>query len=248
MKSYPVRSALAALSVLFVINLSAQTEWTCTFDNLKAGDLLKQEDWKTYNPGPGVVELSPQITPASPPARGFVLAQQPFEGKATSRARKTLPPLFDNRSNLVLEFDARATAAGSIAMFGLGADPVFPATFGIMFDQFAIRRDTFGGEIHVALDSAGKRVTAKRGDWYRVRSEWTRDDANGEWSATLAIRNLTKGESGFTPLSFDRGQNTSVVSLATDSVKSPKNLRVAVVRLGVPGGEIDNLSVTSASH
>ncbi|HEY9248193.1 MAG TPA: hypothetical protein VIO38_03640, partial [Rariglobus sp.] len=158
------------------------------------------------------------------------------------------PPLFDGRSELVLEFDARATAASSIAMFGIGADPVFPATFGIMFDQFVVRRDTFGGEIHPALDSSGKRVIAKRGDWYRVRSEWTRDDATGEWSATLAIRNLTKGESDFTPLTFDRSQNVSSVSLANEPVKTPKPLRVAVVRLGVPGGEIDNLSITSASR
>lgn len=239
-----------ALALLLASSASAKSGWSYTFDSLKTGDLIGQDDWKAYKPAPDTTELSPQIVKSSETARGLLVAQNAFEGKASSRARKLILPVYDGKpgSGLVLEFDARATAANSIAVFGLGGEDAFPATVGIQSDVFVIREENFNGAIYVAVDSTGKRIPAKRGDWYRIRSVWTKDAATGEWSGTLAVRSLTEGETGFSTLYFDRTQNAPAMPLKIARNRTADRFRNAVIRVGIPGGEIDNLSVSQETR
>jgi hypothetical protein len=238
------------LSTSLAAVASAKTEWNYTFDSLKPGNLIGQDDWKGYTPAPDATELPPQVVKSPEGSRGLVLAQNPFEGKATSRARKEILPLYDGKAgtDLVLEFDARATAANSIAVLGFGGGGAFPATVGIQFDQFVVREENFGGTSYAAMDASGKRITAKRGDWYRMRSVWSKDARTGEWNATLAIRNVTKGETAFTTLYFDRGQKAPAMPLKIDAKRPANQFRTVVIRLGIPGGELDNLTISPKAN
>ncbi|MFA6960411.1 MAG: hypothetical protein WC205_06660 [Opitutaceae bacterium] len=238
------------LSTSLAAVASAKNEWNYPFDSLKTGDLIGQDNWKGYTPAPDVTELSPQLVKSTEGNHGLVLAQNAFEGKASSRARKDILPLYDGKpsTDLVLEFDARATAANSIAVMGFGGGAAFPATVGIQFDQFVVREENFNGTSYPAIDSSGKRLTPKRGDWYRIRSVWSKDPGTDEWTAGLAIRNLSAGEKSFTTLYFDRGQKAPAMPLKID-VKRPANqFRTVVIRLGIPGGEIDNLSISPQAN
>lgn len=232
-------------ALLFAATLTSQAkpEWTYSFDSLKPGKLSEQDGWKLYRPSDGTNELPPLVVRSEDDAHGLVLAQQPFDGQATSRGRKIIPAIYDGGSTLTLEFDARSTAAQSIAAFGFGSSGAFPATFGIQFDQFILREENFGGTTYAAVDLNGKRISPVRGDWYRVRSVWHKDSASGEWTADLAVRNLSKAETKFTQLYFDRQQKASSMPLNIDPKRPAKEFNNVVIRLGVPGGEIDNLSI-----
>jgi hypothetical protein len=245
------RTFLALLLSTSLASLaSAKTEWNYPFDSLKAGNLIGQDNWKGYTPAPDSTELSPQLVKSSESSRGLVLAQNPFEGKASSRARKDILPLYDGKpsTDIVIEFDARATAANSIAVMGFGGSGAFPATVGIQFDQFVVREENFSGTSYPAMDASGKRLTPKRGDWYRIRSVWSKTTGTGEWTASLAIRNLTKGEATFTTLYFDRGQNAPAMPLKIDAKRAANQFRTVVIRLGIPGGEIDNLTISPQTN
>lgn len=234
---------ISALLLAAPLASHAASEWRYSFDSLKLGNLSSQDDWKLYTPAPGFAELSPKVIRSEDQTHGLVLAQQPFEGEATSRGRKTIPAIYDGGNTIVLEFDARATAANSIATFGFGSGAAFPATFGIQFDQFIVRAENFGGTTFAATDANGKRINPLRNDWYRVRSIWQRDPVSGEWSADLAVRNLSKSEATFTQLYFDRQQKAASMPLGIDPKRAAKEFNQVVIRLGIPGGELDNLSI-----
>lgn len=235
---------LSLLGVAAALALPAQSQWSYSFNDLKAGDLVGQDGWEGYRPAPDVTELSPQLIPLAGKAGELVLAQKQHEGAATSRARKIVPGLYDGSSTLVLELDARATGHNSVATLGFGSEAVMPATVGIMFNQFAVRDEGFDGKIHVGVDAAGKRFLPKRGQWYRIRSEWSRN-GSGQWVATLAVRNLGEQGSEYTQLYFGAPTPSAQIVLSTPPTRMWGDFRLVALRVGTPEGELDNPSITS---
>lgn len=237
--------AAAMLSVTALPTVAFAATWECNFEKAQPGDLVGQDGWATYTPSEGVTATSPKVKETKDSARARVVGQTAFEGKSVSRARKFITPIYRGAGNIVVEFDARATDGNSLATFGFGSSSQYPASVGIQFGVFVVREEKFDGQTRNAVDADGKRVCPVQGNWYRIRSEWTKDAASGEWRGTLAIKNLTKGETDFTSLFFDRAQTVKSAPLGIDPKRPASEFKLVAFRTGTPGGELANLSVST---
>lgn len=218
--------------------------WTCDFEGLRPGSLVGQDGWSDYHPGPGVKAVSPLIGYVDgEEARGLVVEQPLVEGEYVSRAKKSIRSKWGDGDSLILEFTARAGDSSGVATFGLGTQGDYPATFGIYFGRFALRQITYGGEIYFAVDRRGKHLSAIPGDWYCIRSIWTKSKTDGNWKGSLLVRNLSDGERQYTKLYFDRAQTVDEVSLGYSPNLTGERLDLVTVRTSQDGDALDDLLI-----
>jgi hypothetical protein len=221
--------------------------WEYDFEDLNQGDLVGQSLWSDYGPSAGVTAVSPIVGySADSSVRGVVLLQPVFDGEYVSRGKMKISPICRTGDRISLEFDARITDQRGVATFGFGTISEYPASGGIFFNRFALREQTYGGELHYAMDTKGNFVSPQLGDWYRIRSQWKKDAGSGEWSGTLEVRNLSKNERFYTKLYFDLKQSVERVSLGYDSELNEAEFDIVTVRTSQPGDEIDNLLIDAS--
>jgi len=149
---------------------------------------------------------------------------------------------------VTIEFDLVRVGTTGQAMLGIGSAVVnsnIPPTVGTFSTSgWGIRPNGEGTIVH-ALANNGNFILPTQSNLYRVRSVWDLGAATG----SLAVKNLSAGETAFTTLYFDAAQTQSTVSLGTlGDVTQWNDL---LVRTGGnsfgQGGFFDNAYVTAAA-
>lgn len=240
--------SLLAAAAFFTANFaSAQVVLVdYNFNSLTTNNALAGQDgWINFssdgNGGPVVRSFTPTGLSAQQGA-GWSAG-----GTGAARAYRE----FDNFNlttgfTVTIEFDLVRVGANAQALLGIGsaaAPATIPATVGT-FSTFGWVIRTIGeGTSASALDGSGNAIVPTQNNLYRVRSVWDLGAATG----SLAVMNLSEGETAFTPLYFNAAQTQSTVSLGTlGDVTLWNDL---LVRTGggnqTAGGFLDNVYVTA---
>jgi len=247
MQTNPTLSVLAAVALLTANFASAQVVLIdYNFNGLTTNSALAGQDgWINFsssgNAGPTVRSFTPTGLSAQ------VGAGWSTSGGTAARAYRE----FDNFNlmtgfTVTIEFDLVRVGTTGQAMLGIGSAVVnsnIPPTVGTFSTSgWGIRPNGEGTMVN-ALATNGNFILPTQSNLYRVRSVWDLGAATG----SLAVKNLSAGETAFTTLYFDAAQTQSTVSLGTlGDVTQWNDL---LVRTGGnsfgQGGFVDNIYVTA---
>lgn len=242
MKSPLIRSttamSLIALSAFLASPASGQTLINYNFNSLTPGALNGQDGWSASEGANGAQVAT---TPTNAGGGGTLGLTNGLINAGMSAWKSFFTAGSVTSSSIVtLTFDAIQDSAPTIAQFGISTGGQYP-NFGIWNGTMAIRSDagTF-----IAKTPGGFDVAPINDHWYSFKSVW---DLNTQL-ATLAYKDLTNGDTGYTQLYFNAGQTQSTVSLGAITPSTWTHAYVRVGKTGVDGvgygtGYLDNLSV-----
>jgi hypothetical protein len=147
---------------------------------------------------------------------------------------------------VTIEFDLVRVGANAQAMLGIGSAVIatdIPPTVGTFSTGGWSIRGANEATLVSAVDSLGNIIVPTQNNLYRVRSVWDLGTA----TASLAVMNLSAGETDFTALYFNAAQTQSTASLGTlGDVTLWDDLLVRTGGSNVTqGGFLDNVYVTA---
>jgi hypothetical protein len=231
-------------------SLRASLPINYSFDDFAVDSkIVGQDGWQNFSSdggtGPRVREVA-----ASVGAVPAIIKGLGNSGESTpSRAFRSFGNMGLNAaSTLVVEFDMMRVRDNGQALLGVGiVDPAqgavgHPASVGTFSTGGFLVRGEGEGNQHYPVDANGFNVVPHAGELYRVRSVWT---LAGSGNATLEIKNLSRRETDFTQLFFDRAQTQATADLGLYS--NPSSWQHLWIRSGgtnTQAGFIRNISVS----
>ena len=235
--STALQTQMHAESVLIDYNFNSLTNSTA---------LAGQDDWINFSSAGNAGPVVRSFTPTGLSAQQGAGWSTSGTGSAARAYRE-----FDNFNlttgfTVTIEFDLVRVGANAQALLGIGsaaAPAAVPATVGTFSTSGWVIRSIGEGTSASALDGNGNAIVPTQNNLYRVRSVWDLGAATG----SLAVMNLSAGETAFTPLYFNAAQTQSTVSFGTlGDVTQWNDL---LVRTGgfnqTAGGFLDNVYVTA---
>jgi len=241
-RSSSLLCGLAATSILWCVNPAQATVIVNeNFNSLSADNLNGQGGWALLT---GITS-APQVTTGVGINTTKVVGQA-TTGTTAAVARNTsyfsAGTLTGSETAVTLTFDVYADVGGSIEFFGIGGtygSGYSPsAQFGIMSGNWAVRGENYG-TISNPVNSSNVILTPTLDKWYSVQSVWNLSSG----TVTLAIKNLTDGETSYTPLYFNAAQTQSTVAMSFTNISSWNSAYVRSSNSSNGAGYLDNLHV-----
>ena len=252
MKTSLIKTKTASLAAMSAIALTAvvmspakgQTIVNYNFNTLTSGTSVNGQDgWSSDGDNAYRTPSQVAATPVNAGGGGTLGLTNGLGsvGTQASFANKSFfsAGTLTSTDKIVLTFEAIQVSTPSVALFGLNAENALG--FGIWNGTVIVRSN---GAYTGAKTASNNDVTVLNNHWYSFKSEWDLSAA----TATLYMKDLTAGDTGYTQLFFNAAQTQATVSLGAITPSTWNNtwLRVGQSSSSTAGygtGYLDNLSV-----